>query len=79
MKTTVRFFIVNLVLISQGFGDTRQDCIQECQRRFRDKIDGINKLFNSKGDLAHFHNVEWQKQALDAAKNEFDACRSTCQ
>ena len=34
---------------------------------------------NSQGDVAHFHNLKWQKQALDAAKNEFDACLSTCQ
>lgn len=79
MKTSISLLVFNLIFLSAGFGETKQDCIQECQRRFRDKINGINKLFNSKGDLAHFHNVDWQKQALDAAKNEFDACRSICQ
>ncbi len=79
MKTTISLLVLNLIFVCQGFGDTRQDCIKECQGRNRDKIDTINKLFNSSGDLAHFHNLQWQKQALDAAKNEFDACLSTCQ
>jgi hypothetical protein len=79
MKITISLLVLNLIFVCQGFGETKQDCIQECQRRNREKIDVINKLFNSSGDLAHFHNVQWQKEALDAAKNDFDNCRSTCQ
>lgn len=76
MKNTIILLVVSLIFVCHAFGDTI--CNQECQRRYRDKLDTINKLFNSKGDLAHYRNLEWQKQALDAAKNEFDACLSTC-
>lgn len=73
-------FVVGLVLIwNFGYvGQGRADCIGECQQRYRDKVDLINKLFNSSGDSAHYHNLQWQKESLEAAKNEFDACRAAC-
>ena len=79
-RSTIKCFAVALVSIwNFGYlGQGRADCIRECQQRYRDKVDLINKLFNSSGDLAHYHNLQWQKQSLEAAKNEFDACRAAC-
>lgn len=81
MKTiTVKSFTVGLMLLwNFGYsGQARADCIGDCQQRYRDKVNLINKLFNSSGDSAHYHNLQWQRESLDAAKNEFDACRATC-
>jgi hypothetical protein len=79
-KLTVKTVAVGLVVFSNCgyFGQARADCAGECQQRYRDKVNLINKLFNSTGDFAHYHNLQWQKQSLDAAKNEFDACRAAC-
>jgi hypothetical protein len=80
-KSAVSKWIVASLILSCCSGtlaETKEQCIQECQRRYRDKVNNISNLFNNK-DLAYYHNVTWQKEALDAAKNEFDSCRAICQ
>jgi hypothetical protein len=79
MKTITIFFAGLVTCALNGFGGDRQNCMQDCQRRYQDKVNLISKLFNSSGDNAHYHNLQWQKESLDAAKSEFDSCRATCQ
>ena len=79
-RTRVSSLAVGLLLMWNfgSFREARADCVGECQQRYRDKINLIDNLFNSSGDTAHYHNLQWQKESLEATKNEFDACRVTC-
>ncbi len=61
-------------LVQLASGD---DCIRECQQRFRDRIEICNDLFNSPGS-PYYRDTVWHRRCLEEARTEFDNCRSTC-
>lgn len=62
---------------SASVTSSSNECVKECQQRYRDKISICDKEFRSPGS-PYYQDSKWHKQCLDNAKAEFDACRSTC-
>jgi hypothetical protein len=73
-----RFLATALTTLIWSVSVSGGDCIQECQRRLKDKVKICDDLFESEGS-AHYHDTKWHDTCLKNAKTEFDNCKSTCQ
>jgi hypothetical protein len=51
--------------------------VAECQQALRDAVAICQRLFESTGAVATYHNTQWLNQCLETARTNFDNCRST--
>ena len=82
LGTLVLAVVAILGLVAAGsmpidIASSNVDCKADCQKRLRDKTELCDKIYNSKGS-AHYHDTQWHKDCLSAAKSEFDSCLAAC-